>query len=92
MEKTVIIKYDHIWIIRMCDKGFAEKNYNQFIEYCKEADNYHLNYLLKKLEFLEEYLACHLVYRILRNRKLIFNRRKKIINKKWNTSFTTAKI
>ena len=86
------IKYDHIWIIKMSEWRLAERNESFFKRQIKIADRLHLIYLQKKLEVLEEFMGCHLIQKELKFRNRVYNRKTIILNKKWNTSFTTAKI
>lgn len=93
MRKNItVIKYDHIWIIRMSKYRFSEKEPDVFKRNLKNADTIHLEYLLKILINKEEFLGCYFIKRRIDLRKKIFNRKTIILNKKWNTLFTTTKI
>ena len=86
------LKYDYVWITRMLSEDFAEMEPFDFKKRIKEADNEHLKFLLKSLQLREEFLGCYFVSKKLKTRKRIYNRKTIILNKKWNTSFTTKQI
>ena len=86
------LRYDYVWITRMLTKDFAEREPFLFKKRIKEADNEHLKFLLKSLELKEEFLGCYFVSKKLKTRKRLYDRKTIILNKKWNTSFTTKQI
>lgn len=86
------LEYDYVWITRMLSENFAEIEPYFFKKRIKEADNEHLKFLLKSLELKEEFLGCYFVSKKLKTRKRLYNRKTIILNKKWNTSFTTKQI